>query len=542
MPDRLERARASLDGRAWGQAFSLLVEARREGELEAEDLERLAIAAYMTGNDQACSDAWMRAHQEWLRRRDRRRAASCAFRHALELFFRGDLAPAQGWVARGGRVLDGEPEGVERAWLIMLTALPDMFGGEASTAYPRFVEAGRIAERFGDPDASMFARLNRGQSLILQERTDEGMALLDEVMVAVTADEVSPLLAGIAYCQVIALCNRVFDLRRAREWTEALSVWCDSQPDIVPYRGNCLVHRCEIFQWQGAWHDALEAAERACEWLAGPPRWDSLGSAYYQLAEIQRLRGEYAAAENSYRQASLADRNPEPGMSLLHLARGRIETAMASIRRVMEEVKSPAPRSTVLPAYVEIALAADDVVGARAGAHELASIADQRDTPYLTALAAHAAGAVQLAAGATTAALTELRAAHSAWRDLDAPYATARVRVLIGLAYRQLGDEAGAGLEFDSAHRIFEELGAVPDSRRAAELLGVRPATTAGLSPRETEVLELVAAGMTNRTIADELFISEKTVARHVSNIFGKLGLSSRSGVTAYAYKHGLVR
>ena len=216
--------------------------------------------------------------------------------------------------------------------------------------YPSFVEAGEIAERFGDPDATMFARLGRGYSLILQGRAAEGMALLDEVMVAVTADEVAPMLAGIAYCQVIALCQAVFDLRRAREWTDALTRWCDSQPDLVPFRGNCLVHRCEIFQLQGAWTDALDAARRACEWLAGPPAWDTLGSAYYQLAEIQRLRGELAEAEESYRQASLAGRDPEPGMSLLRLAQGRIDLALPAIRRALEEAQDPIARSRLLPA------------------------------------------------------------------------------------------------------------------------------------------------------------------------------------------------
>jgi len=486
----------------------------------------------------------MRAHQEWLRRDERERAALCAFRQALGLFFRGDLAPAMGWVARGRRLMeDVRYDCVEHAWLLMLTALPVMFGGDAKSAYPHFVEADEIAERFGDPDATLFARLTLGQALILQQRTGEGMALLDEVMVAVTANEVSPILVGIAYCQVIELCHRVFDLRRAREWTEALTRWCDFQPDLVPYRGNCLVHRCEIFQVQGAWHEALDAAQRACERLAGPPEWDTLGSACYQLAEIQRLRGEFAEAEASYRKASLAGREPEPGMSLLRLAQGRTDVAFAAIRRVMDETQDPSDRSKVLPAYVEIMLEAGDVAAARAAADELTRIAGDLDAPYLSTLAAHASGAVLLSEGDPRAALIELRNVYNSWRSFDAPHQAARARALIGVACRDLGDGGGAELELEAARRVFEQLGATTDVRYVTRLIGVSaPTAISELSPRENEVLALVSAGKTNRVIAVELFISEKTVARHVSNIFTKLGLSSRSEATAYAFKHGLVR
>jgi DNA-binding CsgD family transcriptional regulator len=422
----------------------------------------------------------------------------------------------------------------------MLTALPRLFEEDA-TVYSSLVEAGEIAERFADPDASMFARLCRGYSLIHQGRAAEGMALLDEVMVAVTADEVAPMLAGIAYCQVIALCQAVFDLRRAREWTEALTRWCDAQPDLVPFRGNCLVHRCEIFQLQGAWADALESARRACESLAGPPAWDALGSAYYQLAEIQRLRGELAEAEESYRRASLAGRDPEPGMSLLRLAQRRIDLALPAIRRALDEEQESIGRSRLLPASVEILLEAEDVMAARAAADELAEIAVQLDAPYLDALALDASGAVLLAEDDPRTALTKLRTAHRLWRDLDAPHRAARVRLLIGIACRELGDRASAELEFEAARGVLEELGARPDLERLARIGG--PSRPEGpLSRRESEVLTLVAAGKTNRAIATELFISEKTVARHVSNIFMKLGLSSRAEATAYAYKHGFAQ
>ena len=525
----------------WGDAFAELSAARREGELGVEDLERLAVAAYMVGRDGDCEDAWVSAHHAWLHRGEAERAARCAFGQALGLFFRGELAPAMGWVARGGRVLqDSRRDGVEHAWLRMLTALPLLFEGDAAAAYPRFVEAGEMADRFGDADATMFARLGRGYALIGQGRIADGMALLDEVMVAVTANEVAPMLAGIAYCQVIALCQAVFDLRRAREWTDALTRWCDSQPDLVPFRGNCLVHRCEILQLQGAWTDALDAAGRACEWLAGPPAWDALGSAHYQLAEIQRLRGELARAEESYRRASLAGRDPEPGMSLLRLAQGRIDLALPAIRRALDEAQDPIARSRLLPACVELMLEAEDVRAARAAADELGGIAAQVDVAYIDALAAQASAAVLLAEGDPRAALTKLRTAQRSWRDLAAPHQAARIRLLIGVACRELGDGASAELEFDAARGALESLGAVPDLERLARLTGSPPGGP--LSGRENEVLTLVAAGKTNRAIAGELFISEKTVARHVSNIFTKLRLSSRAEATAYAYRRGLIR
>lgn len=540
----LDRGRESFARRAWEDAFAQLSGADREESLQGDDLERLAVSAYMVGRDDESADAWMRAHQEASRRGEATRAARCAFWQACGLFFRGDLAPAMGWVARGRRALEvRQQDCVEQGWLLMLTALPIMLEGDLESTYPSLVQAGEIAERFGDPDAMAFARLLRGESLILQERVTDGMALLDEVMVAVTAGEVSPIVAGIAYCTVIGLCQTVFDLRRAGEWTEALSRWCDSQPGLVPFRGNCLIHRSEIFQLQGAWRDALEEARRACDSLSGPTVWDTLGSAHYQLGEIQRLRGEFANAEMSYRKASQAGREPEPGMSLLRLAQGWVDEAAAAIQRLLGETNDPIGRSKVLPAYVEILLEAKDPGAARRAADELARIAGHFDVPYLHALASHAAGAVLLAEGDVPAALTELRNALVSWRGLDAPHHAARVRVQIALACRELGDDGTAGLELVAARGVFEGLGAAPDLAHVTRLLGMPSPlsmTTGGLSTREREVLALVASGKSNRAIATELVISEKTVARHVSNIFTKLGLSSRAAATAYAFKHGL--
>ena len=323
-----------------------------------------------------------------------------------------------------------------------------------------------VGKRFNDADLLTMSHLGQGMCLVMQGQGPAGIAVLDEVMVAVTSGEVSPMYAGIAYCTVIAGCSDLFDLRRAREWTAALTRWCDSQPDLVPYRGNCLVHRCELMQLEGAWTDAMEAARQACDQLSAPVRWDTLGSAYYQLGELHRLRGEFAEAEESYRKASESGHQPEPGMPLLRLAQGRTDVAAAVLRRALDETQEPPARARLLPAYVEIMIASGDVVSARAAADELGQIAEFLDAAYLRAVAASAAGAVLFAEGDARSALPKLRAAGSAWRGLDAPYEVARVQVLIGLACSALGDPETSAMELDGARKVFEQLGAKPDIER----------------------------------------------------------------------------
>ena len=537
----LEQGRASFAQRSWGEAYARLAAADADTALELDDLERLALAAYLIGHHDASTGAWMRAHHEAIRHNDPRRAARNALLIGSDLMFRGEIAPAMGWFTRAGRVLDDCDECPEHAWLLTWNAFAQMSGGDPAGAEPAFARSVAVGHRFGDPDLLTMSRLGQGMCLIMQGRRTAGTALLDEVMVGVTSGEVSPMFAGIAYCTVIAACCEIFDLRRAREWTAALTRWCDAQPDLVTFRGNCLVHRCEIMQLQGTWSDALAAAEQACDHLSGPVKWDSLGSAYYQLGELQRLRGNFARAQESYRKASEAGRRPEPGLALLRLAQGRADVAAAMMRRALEETEDPPSRSRMLPAYVEIMIAIGDVPSARAGANELAQIAGFLDARYLHAVAVSAAGAVLIAEGDPRSALSKLRSAGSAWRELDAPHETARVSVLIGLACRALDDPETSTMELNAARTIFERLGARPDIERLEALTRADGRARGGLTAREVEVLRLVASGKTNRAVANVLGLSEKTVARHVSNILTKIGVPSRAAATAYAYQHRVI-
>ena len=538
----LVRAREAYAQRAWDDAYRLFSAVDRVSPLGWADLSMYSWAAGLSGRDRELLAILERAYQLILDD-DPLMAARVGFWLGYRLNAFGEFGQASGWFARVERLLEreGKPCAIS-GYLRIPRTMRHLAQNEMDAAFACAAEAARIGEQFAEPDLVALARSFQGRARLRQGSIREGLALLDEAMVTVRTDGAAPIVPAIVYCILIEGCRQVYALDRCREWTAVLSSWCKSQPQLVPFNGVCMVHRCEVMEMNGQWDAALEEAGRACERLAQTPDPFAAPGAHYQKEEMHRLRGELDQAEASYLESHRLGREPQPGMSLLRLAQGRGDAALASIRRALLASTEFLQRARLLPAMVEIALAAGEVEDAARASAELEELSDRFESEVLAAMAAHARGAVLLARNESQQALDALRPALAVWQRLGAPYLAARVRVSIGLACRALGDEDGAALELAAARKVFEELGARPDLGRVLPLLmeASRPRPD-GLTAREIEVLGLVAAGKTNKVIARELFLSEKTVDRHLSNIFLKLGVSSRAAATAYAFTHKLV-
>jgi DNA-binding NarL/FixJ family response regulator len=541
--DKLERGREAYARRAWTDAYETLSHADQVTPLGAEDLELLATSAYMLGRDDGYVSCLERTYHAYLCTGEPLRAVRCAFWIGMNLALRREMGHATGWLGRAQRLIEREGRDcVEQGYLL----LPLMFEYEAAGDYEAAAviatDAAGIGERFGDADLVALAVQSQGILLVRLGRVDDGLGLLDEAMVAVTTGELSSIVSGFVYCGVIMGCQETYELRRAQEWTAALTRWCEQQPDMVSFTGQCLVHRAEIMQLHGAWPDALEEARRAGERCTQVRNQSAVAQAFYRQGEIHRLQWRFPAAEEAYREASRYGCEPQPGLALLRLAQGNGNAAAAAIRRALGETTEPLKRARLLPACVEIMLAMGDVKEALHACRELAEISVHYDRGMPGAMVAHAEGEVDLAEGDARAALLALRRAWQVWQELEVPYEAARVRVLVGQACRALGDDDAATLELEAARDVFTQLGAAPDLACVDSLTQPAPSIDAhGLTPRELQVLHLVATGQTNKAIAEELVLSERTVDRHVSNIFAKLVVSSRTAAAAYAYEHQLV-
>jgi len=540
MLDSLNSGRDAVHRRAWADAFTALSHADRTCPLGSDDLELLATSAYLTGRDAEFLRLFERAHQAHLAAGKPVRAARSAFWLALACLLRGEHGAASGWLSRANRLLPPS-ECVERGYLLLPPAEQCLVDGRSAAAHDAASHAATIGNRFGEADVIACARHIQGRALMQQGQIKAGLVLLDEAMVAVLAGELSPIMTGLIYCSVIEACQQVYALSRAREWTDALSRWCEQQPQLAAFTGKCLIYRAEVLQFHGAWPNAMTEARRACERSQKAQR-NPPGGALYQQAEIHRLRGDFAAAEEAYSSASQHGYEPQPGLALLRSAQGRTHAACVSIERALNSATDRLQRVSLLVAYVEVMLAAGDVQNASCACRELEQIADTIDTDALRAMASQCRGAVELGHGDALAALGSLRRAFEGWQHIEAPHAAARARVLIGLACQLLGDAEAAALEFRAARTVFQELGARPDLDRldAAEQRDVS-VVRQRLTTREFQVLRFIAAGKTNRAIARQLSLSERTIDRHVSNILTKLDVPSRAAATAYAYSQKLL-
>ena len=535
--DELLEAREAYERRDWVLAFDRL---RGAGDLGPEDSMALATSAYLVGNVDEAIRALQAGYQDKIRSEDSLGAVRFAFWLGLVLNLRGEPVIAGGWIARAQRLLENETQDVvERGYILSHEFYQHVdrrdFARAGETA-ARVVQTGR---RFTDHDLIAMGLVMQGRIIIYSGRVPEGLALLDEAMVGVSAAETSPIVAGMVYCSMIEACQELSDFSRVAAWTSALTKWCDAQPGLVPYTGQCSLHRGQIMRLRGAYDEALAEfalAQRRYE-KEGTP--SPAGLALAEQGDVLRIRGKFDEAEAAYRKAAEFGHEPQPGLALSWLARGRIMAASAAINRLLAEAGGPVQRSWLLPAAVEILVSAREVDQARRYSDELSGIATAFGNPALRAMATYAAAKVDLQSGQPEAALHKARESRRHWNAIGSPYEAARARVLVARAMRELGDEDSADAELVIARKAFAALGVAPGVQEIDKLQGrVRPA---GLTERELEVLRLVAEGRSNPDIARVLVLSHKTVERHLSNIFIKLDVPSRTAAAAYAHEHGLM-
>ncbi|MDQ3994906.1 MAG: adenylate/guanylate cyclase domain-containing protein [Actinomycetota bacterium] len=471
--DPLAIGREAAKRGAYKEAYGLL--SPTADSLGAEDLELLADAAYWTGKLDEAVELRERAHAAYLRDGEKTKAAMLALVISQDYWGKAALSVSSGWFCKAERLLEDEPESVAHGYLAFAHGINAATEGDLDKSIARMDDASEFAKRYSDPNLDAIARVLKGRSLVLKGDTAAGLTLLDEATAAAVSGELQPYATGLIYCCTITSCHGVGDYRRAAEWTEAASRWCDRQ-DLAGFPGACRVHHASMMRLRGDWSGAEAQAVQACEELRGYDAWTT-AAGFYEIGEIRRRRGDFAAAEDAYAQAKEWGRDPHPGLALLRLAQGKTDAAAAAIKRALAATSDPVARIRRLPAQVEIALAAGEFRTAREAAAELESLADAykvgaERTPAFEAAVCLAWGQIRLAENDPEGAIRELERAVGTWRAIGAPYEVAEAQMLLGFALQRSGDEDGARDELVAAKGAFERLGAALAAERAAELLG----------------------------------------------------------------------
>ncbi len=540
MDVQLEQARTDFGRGEWAAAYDAWSAAGLRA-LSIEELEDFASVTELLGRHDECVAALQREFVLSQEARDAARGVVSAFRLAMSTGAHGEPALAQGWTARAEELANElDDDALEHGWVAYLRMFRAIMTGDVATATPQAHLALEVGRRHRDPDLTAMGLVALGRIKLYAGEVPAGLARLDESMVRVIAGECSPVIAGHVYCTAIEGCQEVSDFARMAEWTSALERWCAEQPGLLAFTGQCAVHRGQLLRQRGEWSSALNEFEHAAaryRKVGSPP---AAALSAYESGEVLRLRGDHAAAEAAYERAADAGFEPQPGLALLWLATGDQAAALAAVERLQAEPGGPVQRCRLLPAAIEVLLSDGQVDRARELANELSAIAEDFGCEPLEAAAAEASGAVELAGGDAGGALPYLRKAQQMWARAEAPYERARARVLLGRALAAAGDHETSRRELEAARTALRQLGARPAADQVDRLLA--PATLpSGLTAREAVVLRLVASGRSNAQIAADLVLSEKTVARHLSNIFTKLEVGSRTAATAFAFEHGLV-
>ncbi len=536
----LETARAAYAANDWPAADEAFEQAARDDALTADDLATWSDTAWWRGDLERSLTLGEEAFRAFVDEERPRPAAMTAITLGVNRFLRGEDVIASGWLQRAGRLLATHPDSPEAGYLRYVVEVEANFGDvdqEGVAAAAREIQ--ELGRRHDDPNLVALGILGEGRAHLRTGRLTEGLALLDEAMLAVLSDELEPAWAGNLYCNLMAACHEVAELRRAVAWTEATARWLATLPAAVVFTGICRVHRSQVLQLTGGWDEAEREARRVCEELEGI-HVATTAEGHYQLGELRRLRGDLHGAEQAYTDAHRRGRDPQPGLALVRLTQGRVDDAAAAIRSALAGAPPDPPlRVRLHAAEVEIALARGDLDQANRALDAIDAVVADCPTCGFETLATQLRGTVMVSEDRAEEALPLLRTACRRWQELDAPYDAARTGVWLARALGSVGDTDTAQRELEHAVAVLERLGATTDLAALDADREERP-PPGGLTEREVEVLRLVAAGMTNREVASTLVISEKTVARHLANIFVKLDVPSRTAAAAFAFEHGI--